>query len=120
MIHCYESQPLLGRNPWIMRMWNDVAEYYHQRGLITQSRQRDLALLAVDPDGWGRWAALRLAEAAWQQGQVEECIRHAQRLRHASPELQRAALLLLGRAYERARRYRLAAECFAGRWPNEQ
>jgi tetratricopeptide (TPR) repeat protein len=120
MVHCYESQPLLGRNPWVVRMWNDVAEYYHQLGLITHSRQRDLALLAVDPDGWGQRAALRLAEAAWQQGQVEECIRQAQRLRRASPELQRAALLLLGRAYERTHRHRQAAECFAGRWPNEE
>ncbi|MBA2226579.1 MAG: tetratricopeptide repeat protein [Thermogemmata sp.] len=120
MIRCYENQALRGRNPWVLRMWNAVADHYHRLGLIAQSRQRDLALLAVDPDGWGQRAALRLAEAAWQQGQVEECIHYAQRLRRAAPELQRSALLLLGRAYERANRHRQAAECFAGRWPIEE
>jgi tetratricopeptide (TPR) repeat protein len=120
MIRCYEAQPLCGRNPWVLRMWNAVADHYHRLGLIAQSRQRDLALFAVDPDGWGQRAALRLAEAAWQQGQVEECIRYAYRLRRAPPELQREALLLLGRAYERAGRHRQAAECFAGRWPEEE
>lgn len=120
MIHCYEHHPLRGRNPWVLRMCNAVANHYHQLGLIAQARQRDLFLLAVDPDGWGQRAALRLAEAAWQQGQVEECIHYAQRLRRAPPELQRAALLMLGQAYERTVRYRQAAECFAGRWPEQE
>lgn len=118
MVLCYEQAVRPGPSPWLLKMWDAVARYYHGLGLFEQSRQRDLALLAADPQGLGQRAALRLAEAALQQGRVSQCLQYVQSLRQtADPTTYRSALHLLGQAYERLGHYRAAAECFVGRWP---
>ncbi|MCS7020300.1 MAG: hypothetical protein NZU63_00565 [Gemmataceae bacterium] len=119
MIRCYQQAEATGRNPWTLQMLNALASYYHQVGLVSQARSHDWTLLAVDPKGWGQWAAIRLAASSLEHGEVHLCVDLAWRLRHAPEQLQREALPLLGAAYERLGRFRWAAECFAGRWPDE-
>jgi hypothetical protein len=121
MVRCYDQSQAPGRSPWLLKMWEATASYYHQLGLWDRSRPHDLALVASDPYGLGRRAALRLAEASWQRGQLTECLHYARWLRQIPDEQsQRAALQLVGRVYERWGQYRAAADCFAGRWPDEE
>ena len=66
-------------------------------------------------------AKLRSAELSLEQNQPEDAIRTCRLLIDATdtPQLERAALRIMGRAYERKKNHQAAIYCFAGMLPEE-
>jgi len=66
-------------------------------------------------------AKLRSAEVSLDQNQPEDAIRTCRLLIDSTdaPQLERAALRIMGQAYERQKNHEAAIYCFAGMLPEE-
>lgn len=114
----YERAVASVRGPLAMRMTFDIAEFLYQEDRLSQARQRYLAVAVVDREGLGPRAELRLAEIAARGGDGAECVRWC-RDAVGRPGVEVSEVLaVMGRGYEMQGKYRLAAECFAGRLPD--
>jgi tetratricopeptide (TPR) repeat protein len=107
------------RGPLAHRMAFEVAEWYDAREQADPARQRYLALAVTDPKGYGPKAELRLAQLALREQNLDDCLRRCRTLLTRAGADRTATLATMGRAYELRRNYRAAAECFAGRAPEE-
>ncbi|MCS6865769.1 MAG: tetratricopeptide repeat protein [Gemmataceae bacterium] len=119
MVLLYDRATASLRGPLAIQMTFAAAEWYFLHDKREAARSRYFAIAATDPQGLGPQAELRLAEIAFRDGEVEECLKTCRRLVHRAGVDPAEVLKLMGRAYETLRQYRQAAECFAGRVPND-
>lgn len=125
----------IGRYEEMIRVYDGVVETAHARlaaemtfsvadrmsrvADVDSARMRLLAVSAGDPNGFGPRAELRLAEMAAEDGLGDECIRRARAVLGREGLNRNDVLRTLGRGYELVRDHRRAAECFAGRTPDD-
>lgn len=125
----------IGRHEEMIRVYDGVVETAHARlaaemtfsvadrmsrvADVESARMRLLAVSAGDPNGYGPRAELRLAEMAAEEGLGDECIRRARAVLGRQGLDRNDVLRTLGRGYELVRDHRRAAECFAGRTPDD-
>jgi tetratricopeptide (TPR) repeat protein len=119
MVLLYDHATESLRGPLAIRMMFAAAEWYFLHDKRDAARSRYFAIAATDPKGLGPQAELRLAELAFRDGAIGECLESCRSLVKRSGVNQAEVLKLMGRAYETLRQYRHAAECFAGRVPND-
>lgn len=119
MVVLYDRATESLRGPLAIRMMFEAAEWYFLHDKRDAARSRYFAIAATDPKGLGPQAELRLAELAFRDGAIGECLEGCRSLVNRSGVNQVEVLKLMGRAYEALRQYRRAAECFAGRVPND-
>jgi tetratricopeptide (TPR) repeat protein len=137
------GQLLLGRAYRDLGLLDQVAEVYQaalprMRGSLAQEMAYRLAealeegnhhdaavrhwtVLADNGKGnWHRLARFRLAQLAFEAGQMQLCLEHCRKLLR-EPEVKElpAILRLMGRAFEAQGHPTLAARCFAGQLPDE-
>jgi tetratricopeptide (TPR) repeat protein len=101
------------------RMGLAAGDHYAALDRRADARTRWLAVAAADPLGLGPAAGLRLAELDARDGRADACVARCRALAGRPGVDPAAVLAVMGRGYERAGRYRQAAECFAGRVPDE-
>ncbi|VTT97874.1 hypothetical protein : : TPR_6 [Gemmataceae bacterium] len=119
MAALFEQAAGATRGPLAARMSFHAAAWHDEHGRPDRARQRYLVVAATDPEGLGPRAELRVAQLAADGGAGGECVARCRRLLDR-PGVDRAEVLAtLGRGYEALRRYRQAAECFAGHVPAE-
>ena len=118
-VRVYEAAAAVGRGPLAVRMTFEAAEFFAALDRRAAARTRFLAVAAADPDGLGPRAGVRVAELAARDGRGAECVRRC-RAAAGRPGVELDELLpVMGRGFELEGKYRLAAECFAGRLPAE-
>ncbi|HEY1186586.1 MAG TPA: hypothetical protein VGE74_02965 [Gemmata sp.] len=113
----YEKEVETARGPLALRMLYDTAERYYRLDARKLARTGYLTLAAVDPNGLGALAEVRLAALDARDGNGAETVRRCWELvgRPGVPEDE--LLAVMGRGYELQKMYGAAAECFAGRLP---
>lgn len=119
MVHLYDRESLRIQGPLAIRMTYEAARRFDQLDLRHEARQRYLAVTVMDPEGLGPIAQLRVADLAARDGRGVECVQRCRTLID-QPGIDRTEILaIMGHGYELQKKYRQAAECFAGRIPHE-
>jgi tetratricopeptide (TPR) repeat protein len=119
MIHLYDDEAIRIHGQLAVRMTFEAARRFDQLDLRYQARQRYLAVTVMDPEGFGPLAQLRVADLAGRDGRGVECVQRCRKLIDR-PGIERAELLaIMGHGYELQKKYRQAAECFAGQVPRD-
>jgi len=105
------------RDRTVMRL---VGRYQKDRE-FEEARLLLTSLTRVEVDQMTLQAKLKSAEVSLEQNHPEEAIRTCRLLIDATdaPQLERAALRIMGQAYERKRDHQAAIYCFAGMLPEE-
>jgi tetratricopeptide (TPR) repeat protein len=118
-VRLYDAGAAAFRGSLAVRMTFETAERFDRLDLRREARQRYLAVTVMDPRGLGPRAALRVADIAARDGKGSECVSRCRELID-QPGVELAEVLaVMGHGYELQGKYRLAAECFAGRVPAE-
>jgi tetratricopeptide (TPR) repeat protein len=105
--------------PWTSRITMLVAEQQFRTGNLDAARELYLSLGTATESETGFNARLRLAEIALQKENPVECLTLCREMIAAAPKNAEAVFRLAGRAYQASGDYRRAAQCSAGRWPEE-
>lgn len=113
----YDSMSDAHRGPLVVRMTYDAGEWYALAGDAATARQRMLAVAALDPNGLGPRAELRLADLELRAGRAAECVRMCRALVARAGAPRAEVLALMGKAYEVQKNFRAAAECYGGKVP---
>lgn len=105
------------RDRTVMRL----AERYQKDREFEEARLLLSSLTTVEVDQMTLQAKLKSAEVSLEQNHPEEAIRTCRLLIDATdaPTLERAALRIMGHAYERKKDHQSAIYCFAGMLPEE-
>lgn len=117
MTALYEREVETARGPLALRMLYDVAERYDRLDARPAARARYLSLAAVDPDGLGARAELKLAALDARDGNGPEAVRRCWGLTKNKNVPLADVLAVMGQGYELQKMHGAAAECFAGRLP---
>jgi tetratricopeptide (TPR) repeat protein len=115
----YDAASAIVRGPLAMRMTFEAAERYDHIDLRNEARKRYTVVAAVDREALGTKAELRLAELAARDRRGQECVERSRALIGREGVDVAEVMALMGRGYELLKQYRQAAECFAGRIPEE-
>lgn len=119
MAAVYEKASETARGPWAVRFALATADHLLASGKTDEAAPRFAAVAAADAAASGDRARVRLAEIALREGRPAECVRYARAVLARDHEDRDEVLRLLGRGYEMLNRPRAAAECFAGRLPQQ-
>lgn len=105
------------RDRTVMRL----ADRYQKDREFEEARLLLTSLSTVEVDQMTLQAKLKSAEVSLEQNHPEEAIRTCRLLIDATdtPQLERAALRIMGQAYERKKDHQAAIYCFAGMLPEE-
>ena len=105
------------RDRTVMRL----AGRYQQDREFEEARLLLTSLTTAEADQMTLQAKLKSAEVSLEQNHPEEAIRTCRLLIDATdaPQLERAALRIMGQAYERKKDHQSAIYCFAGMLPEE-
>jgi hypothetical protein len=97
-----------------------LAEHFQKTSRAKEAAAIFEKLANARQSAWRLPARIRLAEAAYRDGRLEDCLaRCGELLGETGAEGQRGAVLeLMGRAYEQLGDHRKAARCFAGLAPD--
>ena len=97
-----------------------AARYQHDRD-FEEARLLLATLTSTEANQMALQARLRSAEVSMAQNHPEDAIRICRLLINSTdtPQLERAALRIMGQAYERNRNHDAAISCFAGMLPEE-
>ena len=117
MIALYEAAAEHAKGVLAVRMTLAVAEYLDELGEVGPARQRYLAVAAAGPGEPGAIARFRLAGLALRAGSPDDCLALCRTVIDSAGVDRRELLRLMGRAYERKQQPLLAAQCFAGTFP---
>lgn len=103
------------RNRAVLRLAAD----YRQDNRFREASQLLASLVPHETGQFSELAALRAAEVALQLGQPQDSIVHCRALLNqaTSTEVRRAALKVMGSAYEKQQNHQAAVYCFAGLIP---
>jgi len=98
-----------------------LADRYQKDRQFEEARLLLTSLTTVEADRMTLHAKLKSAEVSLEQNHPEEAIRTCRLLIDATdvPQLERAALRIMGQAYERKKDHQAAISCFAGMLPEE-
>ncbi len=105
------------RDRTVMRL----ANRYQKDRAFEEARLLLTSLTTMEVDQINEQAKLKSAEVALEQDHPEEAIRTCRLLIDATdaPQLERAALRIMGQAYERKKDHQAAIYCFAGMLPED-
>ena len=115
----YDAAAELVRGPLAIRMTFEAAERYDQLDLRAEARQRYVLVTTFDSGEWAHRAQLRLADLAARDRRGSECVRRCRELIGRDGVERDEVLTIMGRGYELLKMHRAAADCFAGRLPEE-
>jgi len=98
-----------------------LASRYQEDHDFEEARLLLVTLTTTEADQLALQAKLRSAEVSLQQNRPEEAIQTCRLLIDSTdtPQLERAALRIMGQAYEQQKNHQAAIYCFAGMMPDE-